>query len=429
MILWHFLAMAPPQKAGYCVRSLGQMRAQARLGARPIGVLGATYARATEGRLARSREWKAEFDGAEFALFRPRALRAPCAWVAQAISEAPLINRLGIYDALLARGHAPFLDFLACRLPAPDAIFVHSHAAATDYAFALARRFPGAPFVYDSHGLIEESLAVQRGEAYRETRQFRRIVEREGEALRRSRLVFAISGQVKSRLAARGAPAGAIHVIPNGFDASQFREAADPAAGRRKREAAGFRARWAIGTVSSCLAYEGLETIVRAVAALRARGVDAGALIAGDGPQLPALAALARELDIADYVTLPGRVPHAQAPEWYAALDVFAVPRLDFPVTRLVPPIKLVEALARGLAVVVSDLPVLREAVEGRHAEFFPAGGTEAFAAVCERLLLNDERRRELGARAREWAMAERTWDALCARQIAALREILPALE
>ena len=51
----------------------------------------------------------------------------------------------------------------------------------------------------------------------------------------------------------------------------------------------------------------------------------------------------------------------------HRAIDVFCVPRHDLPVTRLVPPLKPVEAMALGRPVVASDLPPLREIVtDGR---------------------------------------------------------------
>src|SRR5690606_3438867 len=116
-----------------------------------------------------------------------------------------------------------------------------------------------------------------------------------------------------------------------------------------------------IGTVSSLVGHEGLDTILRTVATLRDGGPDVSALVVGDGVARPGLLRLAAELGIADHVHLPGRVPRDVARTYLAALDVVLVPRRPARVTGLVTPLKPVEAMATGRPVVASDLPALRE--------------------------------------------------------------------
>jgi glycosyltransferase involved in cell wall biosynthesis len=174
------------------------------------------------------------------------------------------------------------------------------------------------------------------------------------------------------------------------------------------RATLGLPAGPAIGTVSSLVDYEGLETVVRTVATLRARGHDVTGLLVGDGVSRPGLTRLADELGVADHVVLPGRVPPAVAQTWLAALDVVLVPRRDHEVTRLVTPLKPVEAMAVGRPVVASDLPALVEAVGGAGLHV-GADDLAGWAEVVASLLDDAGRRAELVELGRAVA-TERTW-------------------
>ncbi len=119
-----------------------------------------------------------------------------------------------------------------------------------------------------------------------------------------------------------------------------------------------------IGTVSSLVAYEGLDDLIEAFVLLAPRLPDLKLLIVGDGVSRPALEVQARQSGYADRIIFTGRVPREQAVRYHQALDVFVVPRKDLEVTRSVTPLKPVEALACARPVVASRLPALAEIVE-----------------------------------------------------------------
>ena len=110
--------------------------------------------------------------------------------------------------------------------------------------------------------------------------------------------------------------------------------------------------------------------------------------------------------------TAAARVSSGRAPvQRGAALDVFAVPRLDERVCRLVTPLKPVEAMAGGLPVVASDLPALREIVEpGVTGELIPAGESARLADVLTKLAYSHEKRTSYGRAGQERVGANRTW-------------------
>jgi glycosyltransferase involved in cell wall biosynthesis len=140
-------------------------------------------------------------------------------------------------------------------------------------------------------------------------------------------------------------------------------------------------------------------------------------LIVGDGPERGALEALAGRLGLGAGVALfTGRVPHRHVRSYHGVLDVFAVPRTDERVCRLVTPLKPVEAMASGVPVAASDLTALREVVEPDvNGQLIPPDSAHAWAEALEVLLYSRERRHEWGASARALVARDRTWKRVAA--------------
>ena len=91
-------------------------------------------------------------------------------------------------------------------------------------------------------------------------------------------------------------------------------------------------------------------------------------------------------------------------------------------------PLKPYEAMATGRAVVVSDVPALREMIiEGQTAVSFKAGSPDSLAAVCVKLCQTPDRRRELGANAARWVRSHRSWTAVAAGYLEAYEYAIDA--
>jgi glycosyltransferase involved in cell wall biosynthesis len=298
----------------------------------------------------------------------------------------------------------------AARAVRADVLHTTTPSANGVLARAAARRL-GIPWVYEVRGLPEETWVASHGTTEGRARaaasRRRALMQaKETELALSADAVVTLSGTMRDALVARGVPSTRITVVPNAV--SEGLLTAEHPTPEAARAALGLPAGPAIGTVSSLVDYEGLETVVRTVATLRARGHDVTGLLVGDGVSRPGLARLARELGVADHVVLPGRVPSDVALTWLAALDVVLVPRRDHEVTRLVTPLKPVEAMAVGRPVVASALPALVEAVGGAGLHI-DADDLEGWATSVGALLEDAGRRAELVERGRVVA-AERTW-------------------
>ena len=121
--------------------------------------------------------------------------------------------------------------------------------------------------------------------------------------------------------------------------------------------------------------------------------------LAGDGPALPAVAAALTRNGLSHRVELLGA--RDDIPDLLARSDVFVLSSRSegFPVSVL-------EAMAAGLPVVATDVGGVGEAVEDGETGFLvPAADSEALARALERLLVDGELRRRLGAAGRARAL------------------------
>ncbi|MGV9381804.1 glycosyltransferase family 4 protein [Nonomuraea sp. NPDC003707] len=283
--------------------------------------------------------------------------------------------------------------------------------AATDHrngsmAHAVRDR-TGTPFVYEVRGFLEETWASRDPIRVGSERQ---VLQREREAflMRAADAVVTLAETMATEIVERGVPREKIHLAPNAVDDSLLTAHYD---GASFRNAYGIApGEIVVGSVSSIVAYEGFATLLRAAALLRDDGTPVKVLIVGDGTERENLLALVDELGLGDAI-LPGRVGPDEALQAQDAIDIFACPREDLRVCRLVTPLKPVEAMALGKPVVLSDLPALSELVGSDGAGMLvPPGDPAALAKAIAGLREDPARRAEMGEAGRAEVAAKRTW-------------------
>jgi glycosyltransferase involved in cell wall biosynthesis len=233
--------------------------------------------------------------------------------------------------------------------------------------------------------------------------------------------VLPVTGVLATHVAAAGVPPERIVVTPNGVDREEFpAPAREPAGAADKDEIV-------LGFVGFVRAWHGLDAVVRAIAAWRGRPRLA-LVIVGDGPARPQLERLAAELGVADRVRFTGVAERSAVPGLVAGFDIALQPAA----VAYACPLKVVEYMAAGRAIVAPDQPNLRELLDdGRTALLFdpdrqPAG--EAMWQAVQRLVQDPALRRRLGAAAQaEVAARDLTWAGV-ARRVAELAksEIAP---
>ncbi|WP_083278886.1 glycosyltransferase [Corynebacterium sp. HMSC30G07] len=280
----------------------------------------------------------------------------------------------------------------------------------------------GLPWIYEMRGEIEKtwlSAPTRSGQQRSEkSEHYRRWREKELEAAKRANGVVVLSEIARDSLIARGVEPGKILVAPNAAEEAIF--SYELSAEEAKRRAGVDPEKFTIGTVTSVVHYEGLETLIRALPLLPP---TYQALIVGDGEDLNRLKQVAKDLDVSSRVCFAGRQPQDQALRWYRALDMFVVPRKDLPVCRTVTPIKPLAALALGIPVVASDLPALRE-VTGGHAKYFTADNPKELASAIISCRTNCED----VSKGKAWAET-RTWPRIATDIVAFYQKVVGELE
>lgn len=265
------------------------------------------------------------------------------------------------------------------------------------------------PWVYEVRGQLADTWASTRGPAAHDSEKYRLFQQREAEVMAAADLVVTLGEAMKATIVAAGIPAEKILIAPNAVGGRFLLEPLEPYVARRELGLA--EDGQYIGTVSSLVAYEGIDDLIAAFAELAGSHPDLKLLIVGDGVSLPALKEQAKQCGFGDRVIFTGRVSKDEAVGYHQALDIFVVPRKDFEVTRSVTPLKPVEALACARPVVASDLPALREIVlDGVNGLVLPAESPEDLAKGISALLADAGSRAEMGRVGRTAVLASRTW-------------------
>lgn len=288
----------------------------------------------------------------------------------------------------------------------------------TNYANALvteaSARALRLPWVYEVRGQLEAtwvaSLPPGERAAAAASERHALLRAKETEMALAADHVVTLSETLRDDLLARGVPAERVTVVPNAAESAHLSQRLEPA---DARAAIGLPdgGLW-VGAVSSLVDYEGLDTLLDAVASLRRDGVDVRTALVGDGVARPALRARAARLGLGDAVVMPGRVGRDEALLWLRALDVVALPRRDLAVCRVVSPLKPIEAMAAGRPVIASDLPALAEIVAPSGAGVLvPPGDPEALAEAIRSLAASPAARMTYGENGRAFA-STRTWAA-----------------
>lgn len=270
---------------------------------------------------------------------------------------------------------------------------------------SLARE-QDVPFVYEVRGFQEQTWTgnlerSERGEYYR--RRFRQ----ENRCMNAADRVITIAEAMAAEITDRGIPPEKLAVVPNAVDVERFTP-------RDKREdlIESYRLgnRFVVGYISNLGAREGIDQLIRAIGILRSNNQDVVCLVAGDGPERKRLDRLVTELDLEEQVRLVGHVPNDQIEDHYALIDLFVVPRIDDRASRLVTPLKPLEAMSMGLPVVASSLPALEELVApGDRGMTFPPSDPVAMAEVIQSLLRDDATRSRYATAGSAWVRSERT--------------------
>jgi phosphatidylinositol alpha-1,6-mannosyltransferase len=233
----------------------------------------------------------------------------------------------------------------------------------------------------------------------------------------------------RSVLEGLGRPDVPVEVVPLGTTPTHFRPGVDARVVRARYGLDGGRP-WLL-TVARLEWHKGIDTVIKALPAVRAAHPAARYAVAGVGPRLAHFERLAREMGVADAVRFLGAIPDADLPAVYNAADLYvgASRRHELLVEGF--GISLVEASACGLAVVGGRSGGVPDAVrEGETGILVDPDDPHAVAAGINTLLADAGLRQRLGAAGRRAVETYYNWDRVAADLIridAAFRSPAPS--
>jgi N-acetyl-alpha-D-glucosaminyl L-malate synthase BshA len=184
-----------------------------------------------------------------------------------------------------------------------------------------------------------------------------------------------------------------IDVVPNFIDPERFHEALARDRGQRF----GAPGERIVAHISNFRPVKRVEDVVSIFHRVL-REVPCRLLLVGDGPELPRVERLARELGVRDRIDLIGTV--ATIEDVLAHCDLFLLPSEteSFGLAAL-------EALSCEVPVIASRVGGLPEVVcDGENGFLLPVGDVVGMADAALALLRDEERRRAFGVAGRRWA-------------------------
>ncbi len=270
----------------------------------------------------------------------------------------------------------------AARARRPDAIYQRANLFMPAGRWA-ARRL-GVPLLLE----VNAPLAEERGR-YGGLALPRFAAAGERQLWGSADWVLPVTAVLAARVAEAGVPRERIRVVPNGIepgwaDAIPGREAA-------KRES-GLEGRLVVGFVGFVREWHRAERLVRFLARPDAPP-DLHFLLIGDGTTRTALEAEAQKLGVAHRMTVTGIRPRAEVPALMAAIDIAVQPD----VVDYACPLKLIEYMAMGRAILAPDRANIRELVmPEQDAVLYDAAAEDGFDQGLQRLVQDPGLRRRL---------------------------------
>lgn len=238
-----------------------------------------------------------------------------------------------------------------------------------------------------------------------------------------ARRVMILNSGIEAEAVAAGIDRERLLWMPNPIDTDEFVPCSE--AVRR-----GLRGRFRIPAGAGVVIYVGrlapekeLSSLLGAFAAVAQRQPDALLILIGDGPSRQGLEARAAQLGLADRVRFEGRQPVSDICLWLQASDLFALVSSNegFPCS-------LSEAMAAGLASVVTDIPGNIQLIDpGVHGLVVPVGDEARIAEAIAGLLADPERRTRMGIAARRRVLENYSTGKLVERYEALFEEALGA--
>lgn len=293
------------------------------------------------------------------------------------------------------------------ELEKPDILHAHSPLLNAIPALRLGRKLR-IPVVYEIRAFWEDA-AVDHGTYKESSLKYRLVRGVETWVCRKADHIAVLCQGLKDDLITRGIPSEKLTIIYNGINVDDFKPCEPD---QEFIENCNLKGKKVIGFIGSFYRYEGLDLLINAFSQLLTTVPDAKLLLVGGGEVERKLKDQVQRLNLTDKVIIPGRISHDRIPRVYALVDVLVYPRYSMRLTELVTPLKPLEAMAMGKALIASDVGGHRELIRNNETGLlFPAGNKFALAESIRSLLTDYALRKKIEKQGIKWVEENYTWD------------------
>jgi len=385
--VYHILDHFIPEYSGYTFRTRYILKNQREHGIKPIGIISPLY---TEGLKCKEIIDEIEFNRS---IFNHKAIKHNIPFLKQyqtvEFFKKDICRFLKDKPRGIIHAHSPVLNALA--------------------SLSVARKL-AMPFVYEVRAFWEDA-AVDMGKTNNNSLRYKITKTLETKVLKNADRVITICEGLKKDMVGRGIDKDKIWVVPNGVNLDVFKP--------RPRDeklafSFGLEGKIVLGFIGSFYNYEGLDLLIKAMPEISKVNKNIVLLLVGAGETEENLKSLARELNLGERVIFAGKVPHSEVRNYYSVIDILLYPRIRIRLTDLVTPLKPLEAMAMGKAVIGSNAGGIAEIIkDGENGLLFEAGSIEGLASKVSFLAENPSYRGELAAQGREYVINNRNWDSI----------------
>jgi len=305
----------------------------------------------------------------------------------------------------------------------PDIIHGHSTAKFAKFGEKIARKTK-IPFIYEVRGFVEDTL-VEQGFIRKNSLKYLIKRRQENNLMKKANLIVTLGKYMKIDLVKRGFDEKKIFIVSNAVDTNLLYPI-KPNVDLKKKF--GLHNKLIIGYVGSIRRIEGLETLFKAVKILRQNIKNLHVMIIGKytTKYFRDLKILIKELQIEKNISFSGLVPNNKIQDYYSILDIIVIPRIDSRVTRLVTPLKPLEAMAMGKVLITSDLPALKELVKPNiSGDNFKVGNPHDLANILYKYLSDSDLRYRLGLSARKYVENYYDWRIIIKKYLSLYERLL----
>ena len=255
----------------------------------------------------------------------------------------------------------------------------------------LLRHAPNVPLFFETHELFAQSYREEHPRmSLRQHHKLAALAQREEFVYRNAKGLIALTPLLIEDIRTTYRVETPAAVAPDGVDLEQARAPVLTTP---------HTTPWLL-YLGSLHPWKGVDTLIRALPHVK----QAAELhiVGGNERRIAELRKLAEELNVVARVVFHGPVEPGKRFEYIHQADICLLPLTDTGLGgRYTSPLKLFEYMAAGKAIVVSDLPSMRQVLTPEQdALLVPTGEAEAFARTIDLLLENPDLRTKLGGAA-----------------------------